>query len=292
MAIRRVALATRREALGFTQETLAQELGVELSTIGRWERGTLTPQPWRRPDLAKALKLSLEQLDRLLNPPGSQIAAGNWPATRREVIVDAALLTSVIVADHMVGSRGDESEPGVRDKLVRHRTTLTSASARVTDLHRAYQAARYGDVTRRLPSLSLAVDALVAEGPAKERREAFGLQCSVAVVAAKLAAKAGDVGAGWAAAEQARVAAEAAEDTFGHAAAAYQRACALLRAGRGEVAEQVAISGADNMQGRDPQSVTWQGTLTLIGAIIAARRNDPAEAGERLDHADELAPRR
>jgi transcriptional regulator with XRE-family HTH domain len=69
MATRRDGLAGRREALGFTQETLAQELGVEFSTVGRWERGTLTPQPWRRPDLAKILKLSLEQLDGLLNPP-------------------------------------------------------------------------------------------------------------------------------------------------------------------------------------------------------------------------------
>lgn len=69
MAIRRDALAARREALGFTQETLAQELGVELSTVGRWERGTLTPQPWRRPDLAQTLKLPLEDLDVLLNPP-------------------------------------------------------------------------------------------------------------------------------------------------------------------------------------------------------------------------------
>jgi transcriptional regulator with XRE-family HTH domain len=58
--------------LAYTQETLAQEMGVELSTIGRWERGTLTPQPWRRPDLANALKVSLEQLDALLNPPGMQ----------------------------------------------------------------------------------------------------------------------------------------------------------------------------------------------------------------------------
>lgn len=44
MATRRDALPARREVLGFTQETLAHQLGVELSTIGRWERGTLTPR--------------------------------------------------------------------------------------------------------------------------------------------------------------------------------------------------------------------------------------------------------
>lgn len=68
MVKRRDALAARRAVLGFTQEGLAHDLGVELSTVGRWERGTLTPQPWRRPDLAAALKLSLEELDDLLKP--------------------------------------------------------------------------------------------------------------------------------------------------------------------------------------------------------------------------------
>ncbi|MFF0146991.1 helix-turn-helix protein [Amycolatopsis sulphurea] len=284
MAIRRDALAARREALGFTQETLAQELGVELSTTGRWERGTLTPQPWRRPDLAKLLKVSLDDLDILLNPPGSKIATGHASATRCEVMVDAALLTGVIAADHMLGTRSEEP-------LRRHRTTLSSASARVADLHRKYQAAHYGDVARRLPEVNAAVDALVADGPARKRREALGLQCSVAIVAAKLATKAGDGEEGWAAAERAREAAESAEDTFGLAAAAYQRACALLRADNGEIAEQIAVSAAAELRGQDPQCATWRGALTLISAVIAARRNDFAAAGERLDHADALARR-
>jgi DNA-binding XRE family transcriptional regulator len=76
MTTRRDALVARREALAYTQEALAQKLGVELSTVGRWERGTLTPQPWRRTDLAKTLKVSLEQLDALLKPPGPQSGLG------------------------------------------------------------------------------------------------------------------------------------------------------------------------------------------------------------------------
>jgi transcriptional regulator with XRE-family HTH domain len=101
VAIRRDALAARREALGFTQETLAHELGVELSTVGRWERGTLMPQPWRRPGLARALTLSLEDLDVLLNPPrrtsrgelsghGIGAAGGSEPARPRPPVRLAA----------------------------------------------------------------------------------------------------------------------------------------------------------------------------------------------------------
>jgi len=66
MMTRRSALAARRKALGYTQESLAAAVDVELSTVGRWERGTGTPQPWRRRKLATALQVSLEQLDTLL----------------------------------------------------------------------------------------------------------------------------------------------------------------------------------------------------------------------------------
>ncbi|MGW5721414.1 helix-turn-helix domain-containing protein [Amycolatopsis sp. NPDC003865] len=63
---RREAFAARREAMGFTQESLAAAVGVEFSTVGRWERGALTPQPWRRPRIATALEVPLDELDALL----------------------------------------------------------------------------------------------------------------------------------------------------------------------------------------------------------------------------------
>jgi transcriptional regulator with XRE-family HTH domain len=66
MATQRDGLARRRAAMGFTQESLAEQLGIDRSTVGRWERGTMTPQPWNQPDLAKALNISLDTLDRLL----------------------------------------------------------------------------------------------------------------------------------------------------------------------------------------------------------------------------------
>lgn len=66
MKTRRIALAERRAILGHSQETLAQAIGVEPTTVGRWERGETSPQPWLRRKLADALAMSLEELDRML----------------------------------------------------------------------------------------------------------------------------------------------------------------------------------------------------------------------------------
>ena len=53
------------------QVSATQQIGVELSTVGRWERGTPTPQPWGRSNLATVLKQPPEELDGLLNPPAT-----------------------------------------------------------------------------------------------------------------------------------------------------------------------------------------------------------------------------
>lgn len=67
MAPRRRNLVQRRKSLGFTQESLAERLRVERSTVRRWESGESDPQPWLRPKIAQALELSSEQLDAALN---------------------------------------------------------------------------------------------------------------------------------------------------------------------------------------------------------------------------------
>lgn len=59
-------LARKRRAVGFTQESLAERLGVDRSTIARWERGSSDPQPSLRLALADALGVSMSDLDSLL----------------------------------------------------------------------------------------------------------------------------------------------------------------------------------------------------------------------------------
>jgi transcriptional regulator with XRE-family HTH domain/tetratricopeptide (TPR) repeat protein len=61
-------LAERRKALGLTQEALADLIGVERTTVVRWERGESAPLPPIRPRLARALKVSADRLGELLEP--------------------------------------------------------------------------------------------------------------------------------------------------------------------------------------------------------------------------------
>jgi DNA-binding XRE family transcriptional regulator len=63
---KRRTLAGRRRVVGYTQEQLAAVLGVERTTVVRWEAGDTTPQPWCRPKLAQALTVSVEELDTML----------------------------------------------------------------------------------------------------------------------------------------------------------------------------------------------------------------------------------
>jgi tetratricopeptide (TPR) repeat protein/transcriptional regulator with XRE-family HTH domain len=68
---KRERLAQRRKALGLTQKALADLLHVERSTVVRWERGETKPLPWIHPKLAKALRVSADRLEELLDGASS-----------------------------------------------------------------------------------------------------------------------------------------------------------------------------------------------------------------------------
>jgi transcriptional regulator with XRE-family HTH domain len=74
----RARLAARRKALGLTQESLAELLRVERSTVARWEQGSASPRPWYRRGLADALELSLDELDALLDVQAEHADSFSW----------------------------------------------------------------------------------------------------------------------------------------------------------------------------------------------------------------------
>ena len=88
----RERLGARRKALGLTQESLAERLRVERSTVARWEQGTSTPRPWHRRRLAEALDLTPDELARLLHlppgprPPDTDPGLASVPADARRLV--------------------------------------------------------------------------------------------------------------------------------------------------------------------------------------------------------------
>ncbi|WP_424184259.1 helix-turn-helix domain-containing protein [Actinokineospora sp. G85] len=66
MGTRRPALARTREAAGFTQESLAEALQVDRTTVQRWEQAGTKPGAHIRPKLSKLLHITLTELNELL----------------------------------------------------------------------------------------------------------------------------------------------------------------------------------------------------------------------------------
>jgi transcriptional regulator with XRE-family HTH domain len=70
MISRRQKFAACRKARGLNQEQLAEKVGVDRSTVQRWEKVGHDPQPWQRPKIARALGVTAKELDALLDPDG------------------------------------------------------------------------------------------------------------------------------------------------------------------------------------------------------------------------------
>ena len=64
--MRRDRLIAARRLAGKTQEEIAELVGVDRTTVGTWERGERTPQPYQRPPYAEAMRITLSELDSML----------------------------------------------------------------------------------------------------------------------------------------------------------------------------------------------------------------------------------
>lgn len=134
-------------------------------------------------------------------------------------------------------------------------------------------------------------DGLCHDGEGERRVRALRLHSGVMALKAKLATKLDDGVTAYAAAGKALTSADEADDLISRAAASYQLSCALLKLDGVENAERNAVESADLVRGEGPAELTWRGSLSLIAAIIAARRADAVEAGARLEYAESLARR-
>ncbi len=234
----------------------------------------------------------------------SQVERGARDVDRLSVLLRLAELLNVTV-EMLTGkaapARDSATAPalldGVRAALTRYDRLATAPTrlppfpqlrALVVETHRAYQSARYAQTARMLPAVLAGVDAYQdASRPVQVARS------SAYAVAAKLLTKVGDADLAWVAADRAATAALAAESLPAEGLAAYQVTCALLRAGHGDRAEQVAVGAAERLMRRvgedNPELLSLTGALWLIAAVIAARHADRPTMTDRFTRAAKLA---
>ncbi|MGR6971402.1 helix-turn-helix transcriptional regulator [Streptomyces cynarae] len=98
MAAKRIRLARRRKSAGFTQEGLAEHLSVERSTVGRWESAETEPQAWLRPKLARALKVTTEELQALLD---DIVIADDQPSERMTYALENPASADLMVVAYL-----------------------------------------------------------------------------------------------------------------------------------------------------------------------------------------------
>jgi len=75
---RRAGLSAARKVAGYTQESLAEALGVDRTTVATWESGEHEPLPHMRPLLAGVLGVDVAGIDSLINETDPHLPGSGW----------------------------------------------------------------------------------------------------------------------------------------------------------------------------------------------------------------------
>ncbi|MFJ8443804.1 helix-turn-helix transcriptional regulator [Kitasatospora griseola] len=147
MAPRRKRFAQRRKALGYSQETFANELGVAVSTVTRWEAGATDPQGYLRPKMARVLKVTPEGLGNLLAPEATvpdrplvfaAAPLGDTDDMKRRDVLSLLAVTGALIA--LPGPDNSVSPAGVAASLAETGSELNAHLWKVFGLSDSKQA--------------------------------------------------------------------------------------------------------------------------------------------------------
>ncbi len=257
MSLRRHRLVTARQTAGHSQESLAESLGVERSTIQRWEAGETTPRAWYHPRLAAVLGLGPDELHALLHEPASPKLVLARPSVGVDHVEQVRHSLHDVIADGAGSATLDEWEltvtrHGAATKDRPAVLLLDDVAADVAGLHRSMVRHRSLSGLRRLTRVAAHLSGLMCLTLIKlDERQAFRRWARTARVAAGEVDDA--VTLSWVLAQEA----------YGHFYS-------------GDLAEAVTVA-------RHAQAVV-PGT-PCVGAVLAAALEARAQAA--LDRADE-----
>jgi DNA-binding XRE family transcriptional regulator len=295
-------LAECRHAVGYTQESFAEKLGVDRTTIGRWERGAQSPQPWQRPDLAAALNISLDHLDDMLRRT-KQFA--NASATVVPSIVEPVQPPGNAACDEPGSIRAFSGDDAVHAAIPRLRRALdcidlpddgstrplVELTADVAGMIEHRLEARYVEIARRLPALI--PELARAHGGAGRGSPAAAALLTLAFRAADgVAYKFGYLDLSARIIDLMRASAAAAENPFLVAAVAYVRTETFFATGDLNSASRLLIAAADDLPANLADSVPTAaayGALHMRAAVVAGRAGKADTAWDHLDEARRVA---
>ena len=314
---KRVRLIERRKVVGLSQEDLAGRINVARSTVGRWEAGDHPPQPFLRPPLARALNVTLEELEFLLvigDPPATSGATTHGPSDaaatvggfagpegdtvdRREFMALAGttfagvVLTPTTVLQDLslvLVDPGQVAEPGAD-------LTVATLEQSVARMKRAYQACLYDDVAAELPDVITRLGAGEGFVVGDERLRTNALMAQAKHVAASVLLKLDGDAMAAVAANQSLEAAQRSEDPLTIGASARTVTHTLMASGQNAAAHQFAADRAARLaadfDGLTPDAISIYGSLLLRGAIAAAQDEAADQARTMLDEAEDAALR-
>jgi transcriptional regulator with XRE-family HTH domain len=262
-------MAERRKAMGLSQEALAELIGVDRSTVVRWERGERRPQPWHRRKLASALSVSADELAALLanEPPTVEVEEMD----RRTALPAMGLpvVGAIIELLTPVGERVAAAPQPV------HARDL------VVQAKKLYQECHY------IRALSSAQEFLVGYGHSDVvAADAYHVVASVML-------KLGDGAMGTLAAQRSMDAAGASGDVVAIACSTRIMVHALMSTGHAEraitLASSVTASLRKTSEAATAAGLSALGALNLRAAIAAARMENRAAAWELLAEAERAA---
>lgn len=299
-------LATYRRAVGYTQESFAEKLGVDRTTIGRWERGAQSPQPWQRPDLAAALDISLDHLDDTLRRTQ---AFANACATVRPSILERVGAMGEAERDVSGSIRAFAGEDAVHAAIPRMRRALDSIdlpddgptrslaelAADVAEMIEHRLEARYVELAWRLPGL-ISELARAHGGASDDSREAAALLTLAFRAGDGVAYKFGYLDLSARIIDLMRAFAVAAESSLLMAAVAYVRTETFFATGDLASASRLLTSAAaglsENLNGSVASAAAY-GALQMRAAVVAGRAGKADTAWDHLEEARraaEMAP--